>query len=160
RSDLRAADGSPIPWESFHDQFNDALEEPAAPIWNEMARIRAARPRNLEAERRLLAKLRRRIDRVDRDAEDMSAIEPGRNGDHGAGQQANAGTGHEHQGDPTPWPPPAPDTGPLPGESPKSTGVVEADGSGQHAAVQRRRRPGLPTPEWVHGETWTEDYEY
>ncbi len=160
RSDLRAADGSPIPWESFHDQFNDALEELAAPIWNEMARIRAARPRNVEAERRLLTKLRRRIHRDDRDAETMSAVDPSAPGEHAAGQPADAGTAHLHEGNPTPWPPPAPTPGPIPGESPMSTGVVEAEGAGGQATVPRRRRPGLPLPEWVQGEVWMEQYEY
>jgi hypothetical protein len=160
RSDLRAADGAAIPWESFHEQFNDAMEELAAPIWTEMARIRAAQPRNLEAERRLLAKLRRRIDRNDREPEDMAVTNPGGDGSAGSGQPAEAGTGHEHNDGPSNWPPPSTEAGPLPGDAPATTPVTEAEGSGEHAVARRRRRPGLPTPEWVSGEVWSEEYEY
>jgi hypothetical protein len=132
RSDLRAADGGTIPWEGFYDQFNDALPDLAAPIWLEMSRIRAAQPRNLDAERRLLSKLRRRIERTDREPEDMAAVDGSGPGSSGAGEPADAGTAQERDRSPNPWPAPTP----------------------------RRRRPGLPIPEWISPEQWTSDFDY
>ena len=66
------------------------------------------------SERRLLAKLRRRIDRNDREPEDMAVTDPGGNGSAGSGQPADAGTGHEHNDGPSTWPPPSTEAGPLP----------------------------------------------
>jgi hypothetical protein len=57
RARLRAADDSPIPWESFQDQFNTLGDTLAAPIWEAMDHARKARPRITEAERRLMTKL-------------------------------------------------------------------------------------------------------
>lgn len=159
RSDLRAADGGAIPWESFHDQFNDSMEELASPIWNEMARIRASRPRNLEAERRLLEKLRRRINRADRDSEDVEVVSSDA-GESGAGLPTDSGTGRDRAQNESNWPPPSPDSGPVAGDSPESAPAVEAHGEGAQQSARRRRRPGLPTPEWVSGQEWTNDHGY
>ncbi len=160
RSDLRAADGGSIPWEAFYDQFNDALPDLAAPIWHEMSRIRAAQPRNLDAERRLLSKLRRRIERTDREPEDIAAIDSDATGSAGDGPAAEAGTAEHHERTENSWPAPSSKPGSVPGDAPASQPVVEADGAGTSGTSPRRRRPGLPIPEWISAERWTGEFEY
>jgi hypothetical protein len=160
RADIRAADGSGIPWETFQDQFNDQMEELAAPIWDEMARIRAERPRNLEAERRLLDKLRRKLSRPNRDPESVDTSDA-RRGDPdvtaGVGDEIDAGIGGYGNGDPNPH---QPLRNPRPGAANDTEPVHEADGPGDTPVRTRPRRPGLPIPEWVHGDAWVDAHDY